>query len=191
MRPIKLTAIAALLMATPALANTPLQDEAIRALRAAHDEPNGTIYEHGGMILVNSGTMRYVEPHPDNDKPTSVFVSDRGMLLQGDMLVATYHTHPCIRGYFHAYFSPPDIWVQIISGVPEFILDECDGSVHEFFYRYVDKVFETGIDITYHNDKCELQKGHLPTGRIVGNIGIVEPEHTIDDGAERNRCKPK
>ncbi len=43
----------------------------------------------------------------------------------------------------------------------------------------------------YHNDKCELQKGHLPSGRIVGNIGVSEPEHTIDDGAVRDRCKPK
>ena len=157
-------------------ASTSLQEEAVRALKDAHDSPNGALYEHGGMIVENQGTLRWIQPTPDNAQADGVRVLDRTLLLHGDRIVATYHTHPCMREYYHQYFSTADVIVAMLSGVPEFMLDECTGEVHEFF-SLVDKVKDTGIDALVDGPNCKRLKRHLPTGRIVGNIGVVEAAH--------------
>jgi len=169
------------LIGSAAFANTTLQQKAIEALRVAHDEPNGSVYEHGGMLVENNGSLRYIEPHPDNDQPDGVIALERRALLTGDRVVGTYHTHPCMVGYYHAYFSVPDVVIAIFSAVPSFMLDECDGSVHEFF-TLVDKVHETGDDVEVRGEHCEKRYVHLPTGRIVGNIGVSDPPH--ENGAK-------
>ena|SRR5271165_634219 len=174
------------LIGSAAFANTPLQDKAIEALRQAHDEPNGSIYEHGGMIVENQGSLRWIEPHPENDSPDSVLSLDKHALIAGDRMVATYHTHPCMAGYYHAYFSIPDVIIAIFTAVPSFMLDECTGEVHEFF-TLVDKVHETGDDVEVRGAHCEKKYVHLPTGRIVGNVGVSDPPHYNDAKAD---CPP-
>jgi hypothetical protein len=170
-----LIALLALALAQAALATTPLQEKAIEALKQAHDEPNGSIYEHGGMIVANQGTLRYIEPHPDNAQPDGVIAYDKSTLLAGDTMVATYHTHPCMVRYFHQYFSVPDVIIAIYTTAPAFMLDECTGDVHEFFTA-IDKVHETGGDVDVQMN-CKSKTVHLPTGRIVGNIGVKDPPH--------------
>jgi hypothetical protein len=163
-------------LARAAAATTPLQDKGVAALRQAHDEPNGSSFEHGGMIVENQGTLRFIEPFPENDQPDRVQSYDKRALLFGDRMVATYHTHPCMRDYYHQYFSTPDVIVAMFSAVPMFMLDECTGDVHEFF-ALVDGVHETGDDVEVCGPHCEKKIVHLPSGRIVGNIGVADPEH--------------
>lgn len=180
-----LVVIGLALLAQAAFASTPLQDKAIEALRQAYDEPNGKIFEHGGMIVANQGTLRFIEPYPDNDQPDGVYTTDRKMLLSGDSLVGTYHTHPCMKDYYHQYFSRSDVIVAMFSGVPAFMLDECTGDVHEFFTA-VDEVRDTGDDLPVRGPKCVKVMMHLPLGRVVGNIGESAPEHV---NAAHDECK--
>jgi proteasome lid subunit RPN8/RPN11 len=172
------------LLAQQTLANTPLQDKAIEVLRQAHDAVNGSIYEHGGMLVENRGTLRFIEPHPDNASPDSVNVTDRRALRPGDMLVGTYHTHPCMRGYYHQYFSTPDVIVAMFTAVPAFMLDECTGDVHEFFAA-IDSIHDTGDYLSVRGAHCKKIVRHLPIGRIVGNVGVADPEHVND---EKDEC---
>src|SRR5271157_265592 len=174
------------LIGSAAFANTPLQDKAIEALKQAHDEPNGSLYEHGGMIVSNQGTLRWIEPHPDNDSPDSVIVTDRHSLLAGDMMVATYHTHPCMVDYYHQYFSTSDVIVAMFTGVPAFMLDECTGDVHEFF-TLIDNVQDTGATVGVRGANCAKLMRHLPTGRVIGNIGESDAEH---ENSEKADCPP-
>jgi hypothetical protein len=164
------------LAAHRAPASTPLQDKGVAALKAAHDEPDGSRYEHGGMIVANSGSLRFIEPHPENDQPDRVNSYDKKMLLADDRMVATYHTHPCMRDYYHQYFSTPDVIVAIFTAVPMFMLDECTGKVHEFFSA-IDTIHGTGDDVEVCGKNCVRKLVHLPTGRIVGSIGVADPEH--------------
>jgi hypothetical protein len=175
-----------LLAASRAPASTPLQEKGAAALRQAHDEPNGSTFEHGGMILENQGTLRFMEPHPENSSPDSVQAYDKSQLLSGDRMVGTYHTHPCMVGYYHAYFSIPDVIVAIFTDVPMFMLDECTGEVHEYFAR-VDTVHGSGDDVETRGPHCEKRFRHLPTGRIVGNIGERDPPHVNRNEME---CAP-
>jgi proteasome lid subunit RPN8/RPN11 len=167
-----------------ALANTPIQNTAIAALKAAYDKPNGTVYEHGGMIVENSGALRWVEPHPDNASRDSVYAVDRKMLAKGDVMVGTYHTHPCMTDYYVPYFSTADVILAYFTAVPAFILDECTGDVHEFF-SLVDEIHDTGDDLPVRGANCKRIIRHLPTGRIVGNIGEHDVEH---DNPDKDDC---
>ena len=173
-------------LAQAALATTPLQELAVRALKQAHDEPNGSVYEHGGMLIENQGTLRFMEPFPENDSPDSVHTYDKRKLLAGDMMVGTYHTHPCMAGYYHQYFSTADVIVAMFTSVPAFMLDECTGEVHEFFAA-IDDIHDTGDDVPVRNSRCERIIRHLPAGRIVGNIGERDPEHV---NLEKEDCPP-
>ena len=166
----------AFVLARAALATTPLQAMAVAALRQAHDEPNGSSFEHGGMLVANQGTLRYIEPYPENDQPDHVQSYNERMLLAGDRMVGTYHTHPCMKDYYHQYFSTPDVIVSIFTAVPMFMLDECTGEVHEFF-AIIDTVHGTGDDVEVRGPHCEKKLVHLPTGRIIGSIGVSDPEH--------------
>jgi hypothetical protein len=137
--------------------------------------------EHGGMLLTRStlkGTvvLEYIEPTPEGN-PTSVTVIDRKWLETNlATLVGTYHVHLCMTDYYHQYFSVQDVVVAILSGVPEFMLDECTGEIHEFD-PMVDKVHDTGIDGHLMGPHCELLIKHIPSGRIIANLGETEPEH--------------
>jgi len=156
---------------------------AVAALLNAYHSPSGLTNEHGGMIYnhpTNAGiVVEYVEPTPEGD-PTSVTVIDRKMLKARDgTLLATYHVHLCLEGYYHAYFSVADVMVAIFSGVPEFMLDECTGDIHEFDPK-VDKIRGPGgIDGHIFGSNGEKLDRHLPGGRIIKNIGETQPMHEI------------
>jgi len=154
---------------------------AIAALIAAKHSATGTTDEHGGMIF-NHPTdhgivVEYIEPGGGN--AVSVPVIDRKLLKdKNGTLLATYHVHLCMAGYYHQYFSVQDVVVAILSGVPEFMLDECTGDIHEFD-PMVDRVHDTGIDGHIAGPHCEDLPRHLPSGRVIGNIHEVEPEHVV------------
>jgi len=161
-----------------------LQTIAMAALLAAKHSPSGTTNEHGGMLYGHPSdfgpVVEYVEPTPGGS-PTSVTVVDRSQLGPDDVLLGTYHVHLCMEGYYHAYFSTTDVVTAILSGVPEFMLDECTGEVHEFD-PHQDRVHDTGIDGTICGPNGEALKRHLPSGRIIGNIHESEPLHSGPKG---------
>jgi hypothetical protein len=177
-------ALAALFLAAPLLANTPLQDTAVVALKAAHDSPTGTSVEHGGMLIRNGETIRYVEPRDGNE--TGVRVIDRDLLGPGEVLFGTYHTHLCMSGYYHQVFSTQDVVVAVLTGLPEFMLDQCTGEVHEF-YAKLDKIRETAIIGHLFGPNCERVEKYLPAGTIVGNIGVNEK---LRPALNEEPCKP-
>jgi len=164
--------IAILLLASaPAFSNTLLQDTAIIALRAAHDSATGTVVEHGGMLIKSGDDYRFVEPAQGDE--TGIRVVDFSQLKAGEQLIGTYHTHLCMAHYYHGLFSKQDVIAAYLTGVPEFMLDECTGEVHEFNSR-VDHVWETGVPSHIFGKDCEKVDILLPVGRVVGNIGETE-----------------
>jgi hypothetical protein len=179
-----------LFLAAPAFATTQLERTAIDALIAAKHTPTGKTNEHGGMIYVEqteSGPVfKFLEPTPEGS-PTSVLVVDKSKLPPDAELVATYHLHLCMSGYYHAYFSTQDVIVTILTGLPEFMLDECTGEVHEFD-SHRDKIHDTGIDAKTCGPNGEELDRHLPSGRIIGNIGETEVEHSIDATDDKKGC---
>ena len=156
-----------------------LERTAIEALRAAKHSATGTTNEHGGMLYWHHSDdgpiLEFLEPTPAGS-PTSVIVVNKDLLSGDDELTATYHVHLCMNGYYHAYFSTQDVIVSILTGMPEFMLDECTGDVHEFDSRR-DKIHDTGIDAKTCGPNGEELDRHLPSGRIIGNIGETEPLH--------------
>ena len=162
-----------------ASANTLLENTAVAALIAAKHSATGTTLEHGGMLVRRQTdwglVIEYFEPTPEGSQ-TEVTVLARALLGEGDMLVGPYHLHLCMTDYYHGYFSVRDVITAIFSGVPEFMLDECTGEVHEFDPK-VDKVHDTGIDAHIKGPNGERQDKHIPSGRIIADIGETEPEH--------------
>jgi hypothetical protein len=179
-----------LLFAPSAFATTQLERTAIDALTAAKHSPSGKTNEHGGMIYVEQTeygpVFKFLEPTPEGS-PTSVIVVDKKMLPEGAELVATYHVHLCMSGYYHAYFSTQDVIVTILTGLPEFMLDECTGEIHEFD-SHRDKIHDTGIDAKTCGEHGEELDRHLPSGRIIGNIHETEVEHSIDATDDKKGC---
>jgi len=171
---------------TTFIAATLLQSTALLALGAAYDSPTGTTVEHGGMLYQRGDLIRYMEPHLGD--PTGVRVIDRSLLQPGDILLATYHVHLCLAGYYHDLFSKQDVVAAFFTGIPEFMLDECTGEVHEF-YSKEDKIRDTGRDVHIFGTKCEDVLIHLPAGRIVGNIGETQTERPLVIDIDRERCK--
>lgn len=161
-----------------ALAADLLERTAVQALKAAKHSPTGMQVEHGGMIIsrqtASGRVLEYIEPTGDGD-PTSVTVLNRKLLGPDDELVATYHIHLCMDGYIHAYFSTADVITAVFSSRPEFMLDSCTGLVHEFDPA-VDKVHGPGSqDFVVATPDGNGKLRHLPSGRIIGDIGETEP----------------
>ena len=170
-----------LALAAPAFAaNGLLEHTAVNALRAAKHTSTGTQLEHGGMLISRDTpygrTLEYVEPTAEG-KEASVTVIDRTFLHKGDVLVGTYHLHLCMFDYYHQYFSRQDVITAIFSGVPEYMLDECTGLVHVFDPK-VDKVHGPGsIEAHITTPDGKGARVHLPMGRIIEDIGEIEPMH--------------
>jgi len=183
--------ILALFLAYPALSNNLLEDTAIIALKEAKHSPTGKTLEHGGMIFSRDGgewgmLIEYVEPYPAGSA-YGVMVINKDLLLPHDRLMATYHLHLCMGGYYHQVFSFTDIVVAVIHAGPEFMLDECTGDVHEFDPA-VDRVHgSAGIDAHLFDKDCNLLIRRLPAGRIIGNIGETEEEKPAP---EEKECVP-
>jgi hypothetical protein len=180
-----LLALAPLFVGAPLLANTPLQDLAVQALKAAHNSKTGATVEHGGMLIRNGESIRFVEPRQGQE--TTIRVIDRDVLNPGDYIAGTYHTHLCMSGYYHQVFSTQDVVMAIFSGLPEFMLDECTGEVHEFNTK-IDKLRDTAIVGHLFGENCEKVDKYLPAGIIVGNIGVTEK---MREAVKQEPCKPK
>jgi hypothetical protein len=181
----RLIALAMIFLSAPLFANTPLQDVAVQALKAAHNSKTGATVEHGGMLIRNGEGIRFIEPRQGEE--AAIRVIDRDILKEGDTLAGTYHTHLCMSGYYHQVFSTQDVVVAIFSGLPEFMLDECTGEVHEFNVK-IDKIRDTAIVGHLFGENCEKVDKYLPAGYIVGNIGVTEKMRAA---VKQEPCKPK
>lgn len=160
----------------PVFAVNVIEQTAILALQEAKHSLTGKTIEHGGMIFARNSDfgslVEYLEPI-QGGKFDGVRVIDKDQLLKTDKMIGTYHIHLCMNGYYHQVFSTQDVIVAVLSGVPEFMLDECTGEVHEFDAT-VDKVHDTGIEAELFGSDCEKVVRHLPAGRIIGNINEIE-----------------
>jgi hypothetical protein len=184
-----LTLIASLLI-QPVFANNLIENTAIIALKNAKHSATGKTFEHGGMIIRHEDetgtTIKYLEPFP-NGKFDGVQVIDFNQIPTGDKLVGTFHTHLCMEGYYHDLFSIADVMSAYFSHVPEFMLDECTGEIHEYDPN-IDQVRDTRRVVHLFGPECEKVDKYLPTGRIVGNIGEKE---TMKAPAEDVECKKR
>src|SRR5271157_2529722 len=163
-----------LFLIQPVLANSLLETTAILALKTAKDSPTGTTLEHGGMIYghpSDSGPIvEFMEPTPGGSS-VAVRVVNLDLLKSGDILLATYHLHLCMTGYYHALFSTQDVIAAILTGVPEFMLDECTGEVHELDLVglrapfIAEKIHETGHEAKLFGSDCEKIIRILPAGK--------------------------
>lgn len=171
----KLTALF-LFFAAPAVANSIIEHTAVNGLRVAKKESLADHREHGGMIFLLETEfgpiVQYLEPRDGGDR-TAVRVIDKSKLPPGAVMVGTYHVHICMNGYYHEVFSKTDLIVAVISGVPEFMLDECTGLIHEFDTK-LDRVRDTGIDANIVGSHGESVHIHLPSGRVIEDIGETE-----------------
>lgn len=180
----RLGAVILCLVASATASAGVLERTAVEALIAAKHSATGQQVEHGGMLIRRhtdyGDVVEYVEPTTGGG-PTHVTVVQRDLLGPDDQLVGSYHVHLCLSGYYHAYFSTTDVITAIFSGVPEFMLDSCTGEVHEFDPK-VDQIRGPGgIDAHISGPNGERLARHLPSGRIISNIGEVETERTLPD----------
>ncbi len=182
---VKILALTLLLAAPTFAANNLIEDTAIVALKVAKRSSTGTKLEHGGMIFRRDGgewgpLIEYLEPLA-GDRFDGVKVIDLALLQPSDKLLATYHLHLCMSGYYHELFSRQDIRFAVLTGLPEFMLDECTGDVHAFDPK-LDKVFDSAKPVKLFGKHCEkVDDIYLPVGRIIGNIGETEVERKVPD----------
>lgn len=145
-----------------------LEETAVRAFRDIQKRSHANTWEYGGAIIWRNGELYYSAFARTDRKGDSISVTGAiNSLLASDILVALYHTHPCLKGYWTGLYSLNDIIVQVYWNVPAFMLDQCTMDVHEFQLG-IDKVTDTGRIVTLPNG----QKMHLPAGRIVGNLNV-------------------
>lgn len=145
-----------------------LEETVVNAFREIQHTSHHDIWEYGGIIVERNGQLMYPAiPHTDG-KIDSLFFDMKVLLQPGDVLRATYHTHPCSRDYWSGLFSVNDIMQSVAYRTPNFILDQCSGLVHEFWYG-IDNVWDTGMTVIDTRSK-EHKLIHLPSGRIVGHL---------------------
>lgn len=164
----------AMLLSSCASAGT-LEHTAIAALSDLRTQPHADEWEYSGVIVYRDGTYQYSGlPYTDNFRD-HVRLHIKEQLLPGDKLVAIYHNHPCYSTtLWTQYFSPADLISAKFYGVPAFMLENCTGAVHEFDWT-VDTVKGSGADVGVTLPDGKKKTLHLPSGRIVGNIGRTSP----------------
>lgn len=153
-----------------------LESAAINALRWAFYAPNGYRWEYGGILVLHQGEIMYNAFPRTLKKVDAVPMDAERQLNPGDTLIGLYHSHPCkSKEYFSEYYSPQDLVSVYFYKVPSFILDECTGDVHEFDPA-VDRARDSGKVVTVVRRDGTRGVVHLPSGRIVGNIGDRGPD---------------
>lgn len=87
-------------------------------------------YEQGGVVTrLSNGRFAIGSPHTDYAGDTVEIDADPE-LYQG-MVVATYHTHPCLPvTHVPGMFSPPDLRGAREEKLGSYIADLCTGDVH-------------------------------------------------------------
>lgn len=142
-----------------------LQSVAVHALKEAFNRPNGQQWEHGGIVFLRNGQMIHTSPAITDSQSDSLWIVPRNLKGPSDVLLAMYHTHPCLPdSHFPQYFSVPDIAISLFERVPTFVLDECSGMVHEF---------DPTVDDPNKTEETVTGGHHVVIGRIIGNIGQV------------------
>jgi hypothetical protein len=157
-------------------ADNSLESAAVHSLRWAFYAPNGYRWEYSGILVMHDGVIMN-NAFPRTLRKLDAVPMDVGQELNpGDTLVGLYHTHPCkSKEYFSQYYSPQDLISVYYYRVPSFILDECTGDVHEFDPS-VDEPRRSGAVVTVTRLDGTPRRVHLPSGRIVGNIGDQGPD---------------
>ena len=152
-----------------------LEHTAVNAFRDLSQLPGSDQWEYSGYIVSRQGAIYYTMfPHTDQ-KSDSVSFDIKAHMIPGDVLVAIYHNHPChSTTHFTGWFSTSDLISAKFHDVPTFMLDNCTGLVHEFDWKK-DKVHDTGDDLKVRFPNGTERWVHLPTGRIVGDLGRKLP----------------
>lgn len=152
-----------------------LEHTAIAALHYLRIQPHAAEWEYSGIIVYRAGTYQYSGfPHTEKFRD-HVQTDVKGQMQPGDRLVAIYHNHPCYSTtLWTQYFSPADLIAAKFWSVPTFMLDVCTGDVHEFDWT-IDTIKASGADVKAITRAGAKVIVHLPSGRIVGNIGITSP----------------
>jgi hypothetical protein len=151
-------------------APTKVDTAAIAALTQAFNMPHGHEVEYGGAIFdEGKGLEHTLPPHTDaaNDH---VQLNPQLVIPPGAKFLAVFHTHPCMpTTHYPEYFSPQDIGMALLVGVPSYVLNECTGEVH---------VYDPSADMptgvvppARSDDAPNAFSLHLFAGRLVGNIG--------------------
>lgn len=157
-----------------------LEHTAVAALHDLRTQPHAAEWEYSGVIVYRAGTYQYSGfPHTDHFRDHTL-LDVEGQMQPGDKLMAIYHNHPCYSTTLWTnYFSVTDIISAKFYGVPTFMLDVCTGDVHEFDWT-VDKVKGSGADVGVITPSGAKKVLHLPSGRIVGNIGVTSPNMDLE-----------
>jgi hypothetical protein len=156
-----------------------LGSAAVHALRWAFYAPNGHRWEYSGILVMHDGQIMNNAFPRTLRKVDAVAMDAEKQLNPGDLLVGLYHTHPCkTKEYFSQYYSPQDLISVYYYNVPSFILDECTGDVHEFDPA-IDHARDSGTVVTVTRANGTSREVHLPSGRIVGNVGDRGPDLSL------------
>jgi proteasome lid subunit RPN8/RPN11 len=117
-------------------------------------------YEYGGVILKYEGGV-YMASDPDTQlRGDEVKYEASPLAFPTGKIVASYHTHPCTRQTFGAYFSDDDLREIVQDQRPAYMADLCTGDIH---YWAPGDALSLPI---FHMD------AQLANGRIVGHIKV-------------------
>lgn len=173
--------LATLLLCSP-IASPGILDRTVTvAFQDLRHQPEANLYEYSGFIVSRPGGGLFYTMFPHTDRKEATVTFDiKAHMDKGDTLVALYHNHPCHnKKYFVGYFSITDLISAKFHDVPTFMLDNCTGDVHKFDWS-TDKVHDTGNDKSVKLPNGKVKTLHLPSGKIVGNIGYRSPSLDTD-----------
>lgn len=156
--------------AKPAAEFRTIEEAALDGLKTIAEKPLSYYYEWGGEIIkTQNGTYSATTPN------TSLFadhVQIRDVESDDIEVVATYHSHPCMPGYYTEYFSYPDLIEPVFFHKTAFMGDLCSGKAHEFKYG--------DLPGAEHPRGHDEQRIYLTQGRIIGRFAQPRSEMVIE-----------
>lgn len=126
-------------------------------------------YEYGGVVVKAPKGYAISEPKTQRHGMDVTFNEDPEAYEYP--IVASYHTHPCLRGVVPSVFSPQDLAGARATNHPAYVLDECTGALHYWApgdgYMNTDELLELGVDSLSLTHDIKIS-----AGKIVGKIVV-------------------
>ena len=128
-------------------------------------------YECGGVIALRPDGKYVVSATRTDYDGVSVDVVANGKspFPTSWKVVADFHTHPCLRGYWTGYFSNTDADGNMLECMEGYLLDQCTGLVHHF-------------DPATMKPEHNLDEGHATAGVIVGRVRVTGLDVSANEG---------
>lgn len=98
-------------------------------------------FEYGGVVYTYDDTHFYYSPPKSDFEIASVSIRFKDV-PEGARLAGIYHTHPCNFGYMTWTFSHQDVSLMVRSGVPIYLMDQCENKIHKLDYTKYIKYIE-------------------------------------------------